>query len=208
MSKSLGNYLTLKDALKLYSPEAIRYFVLSSHYRGPMDFSREAMLAAERGVERLRNTVRVLRTRIEHAMPAGTADLSHVTDLMEIGKQFMDAMNDDFNTPQAIAALFDFNKEVNALMASGPPMSRGTLAAIDGLYRELGGQVLGIIPENLAQDTDSGLVEGLMDVILGIRQRYRRAKDWEQADVLRHQLAELGVAIEDRPEGPTWRVEK
>jgi cysteinyl-tRNA synthetase len=207
MSKSLGNQLNLKDALKLYSPEAIRFFILSSHYRGPMDFSRDAVLAAERGVERLHNTVRALRARMVPAMPAGTADLSYMTDLDPHREAFMAAMNDDFNTPQAIASLFDFSKEVNALLTSGQPVSRGTLAAIDGLYRELGGRVLGIIPKDLTQDVGSELVEGLMDVILGIRQRYRETKDWELADALRQQLRELDIAVEDRPDGPTWRVE-
>jgi len=207
MSKSLGNFLTIKDALKLYSPEAIRLFILSSHYRGPMDFSRDAMLAAERGVERLHNTVRALRMQMGYAMPSGTADLSYITDLDPHRDAFMEAMNDDFNTPQAVAALFDFNKAVNALLTSEQPVSRGTLAAMDSLYRELGGKVLGIIPDELSYEAGGELVEGLMDVILDIRQRYREAKDWEQADALRRRLVELGVTIEDRPEGPTWRVE-
>lgn len=208
MSKSLGNSLTIKDALKLYSPEAIRFFVLSSHYRSPLDFSREAMLAAERGVSRLHATVQLLRSRVESAMPTGTADLSHVTDLMQIGTRFMEAMDDDFNTPQAIAALFDFNKEVNTLLDSGQPLSRGTLAAIDGLYRELGGRVLGIIPDNLVQDTSSELVGGLVKIILDLRQQYREARNWEQADWVRQRLAEVGVVLEDRPEGTVWRLEK
>ncbi len=120
----------------------------------------------------------------------------------------MAAMDDDFNTPKAIAALFDLNREVNALLASGRPVSRGTLAAIDSLYRELGGQVLGIIPDDLTQGAGGELVEGLMNIILGIRERYREARDWEQADALRRQLAELGIVVEDRREGPTWRVER
>ncbi len=208
MSKSLGNFLTIKDALKLYSPEAIRFFILSGHYRSPVDFSREALLAAERGVERLHNTVRALRARMQQATPAGTADLSYITDLDAYRDAFVEAMNDDFNTPRAIAALFDLSKEVNALLASGQPISRGTLAAIDGFYRELGGRVLGIIPDNLTQEIGSELVEGLMNIILGIRQQYRQARDWEQADVLREQLKELGIVVEDRPEGPTWRIER
>jgi cysteinyl-tRNA synthetase len=208
MSKSLGNFLTITDALKLYSPEAIRFFVLSSHYRGPMDFSRDAMLAAERGVKRLHSTVRMLREQMKHAMPAGTANLSRVTDLMHIGKELVAAMDDDFNTPQAIAALFDFNKEVNTLLTSGQSLSGGTLAAIDGLYRELGGQVLGIIPDDLTRDVGGELVDGLMDIILGIRQKYRETKDWDQADALRRRLNELGILVEDRPEGPTWQVER
>ncbi|MEJ2325427.1 MAG: class I tRNA ligase family protein, partial [Chromatiaceae bacterium] len=132
MSKSLGNFLTLKDALKLYSPEAIRYFVLSGHYRSPLDFSRDAMAGAERGIERLHNTVRLLRMRMTDARPAGTADLSHVTGLMNVGNVFVEAMNDDFNTPKALAALFDFAREVNTLLDSNQPLSVGTLAAIDG----------------------------------------------------------------------------
>jgi cysteinyl-tRNA synthetase len=208
MSKSLGNFLTLKDALKLYSPEAIRYFVLSGHYRSPLDFSRDAMAAAERGIERLHNTVRTLRRRMEAAMPAGTADLSHVTDLMNIGNVFADAMNDDFNTPKALAALFDFAREVNTMLDSNQPLSVGTLAAIDGLFRELGGQVLGIIPGDLTQDVGSDLVGGLMEIILGFRQKYRETKDWDNADLLREKLEKLGVSVEDRPEGPSWRLAK
>lgn len=208
MSKSLGNFLTIKEALKLYSPEAIRFFVLSSHYRSPVDFTREALLAAERGVERLHNTVRALRMRIEHASPAGTADLSYITDLDTHRDAFVAAMDDDFNTPRAIASLFDLSKEVNALLASGQPVSRGTLGAIDNLYCELGGRVLGIIPADLTQKVGSELVEGLMDIILGIRQMYREAQDWEQADALRRQLTEIGIAVEDRAEGPVWHKER
>jgi cysteinyl-tRNA synthetase len=208
MSKSLGNFLTLKDALKLYSPEAIRYFVLSGHYRSPLDFSRDAMAGAERGIERLHNTVRLLRMRMTDARPAGTADLSHVTGLMNVGNVFVEAMNDDFNTPKALAALFDFAREVNTLLDSNQPLSVGTLAAIDGLFRELGGRVLGIIPDDLTQDVGSDLVGGLMEIILGIRQGYRETKDWDRADQLRGKLDELGISIEDRPEGPTWRLTK
>ncbi len=208
MSKSLGNFLTIKEALKLYTPEAIRFFILSSHYRGPMDYSRDAMMAAQRGVERLHNTVRALRARAKHAMPSGTADLSYIADIDPYRDAFIEAMNDDFNTPRAIAALFDFNKEVNALLASDQPVSRGTLAVMDRLYRELGGRVLGIVPNDLTQVVGGELVEGLMDIILGIRRQYRATRDWDQADLLRRQLAELDIVIDDRPDGPVWRLER
>jgi len=208
MSKSLGNFLTIKDALKIYSPWAIRFFILSSHYRSPVDFSRDAVLAAERGVERLHNTVRALRKRLEDAIPTGTADLSYITELDPHRDAFTEAMNDDLNTPKAIAALFDLNKEVNTLLASGQPLGRGTLSAIDGLYRDLGEKVLGIIPSDLIQDIGGELVGRLMDIILGIRQQYRQAKDWDQADTLRRQLTDLGVVVDDRPDGPVWRLER
>jgi cysteinyl-tRNA synthetase len=207
MSKSLGNFLTIKEALKLYTPEAIRFFILSSHYRSPLDFSRDAMLAAQRGVERLHHTVRTLRAQMETAMHSGTADLSYISEIDPHRNAFVEAMNDDFNTPQAIATLFDFSRQVNTLLASGQRVSRGTLSVIDGFYREFGGQVLGIIPGDLAKDVTSKLISGLMDIIMDIRQQYRAAQDWDRADELRHLLSDLGITIEDRSEGPTWRVE-
>ncbi|MCX7682312.1 MAG: cysteine--tRNA ligase [Anaerolineae bacterium] len=208
MSKSLGNFLTIKDALKLYSPYAIRLFILSGHYRSPVDFSRDALLAAERGIERLHNTVRILRKRMETVMPSGTADLSYITELDPHRDAFLEAMNDDFNTPKAIAALFEFNREVNNLLSSNQPLGRGTLAAIDSLYRDLGGKILGIIPEKLTEEAREDLVEGLVELVLDIRQRYREARRWEEADELRQRLAKLGIAVDDRPEGPVWRLER
>jgi cysteinyl-tRNA synthetase len=209
MSKSLGNFLTIKDALQLYSPEAIRFFILSSHYRSPVDFSRDAVLAAERGVERLHNTVRTLRKRMEDSVPSGTADLSYIAEIDPYRDAFVEAMNDDFNTPKAIATIFDLNREVNTLLASEKPLGRGTLAAIDGVYRDLGGKVLGIIPTDLmTQEAGGDLIDGLVNIVMGIRQQYRDAKAWEQADELRSQLADLGILVDDRPEGTVWRLER
>jgi len=172
-----------------------------------VDFSRQAIVSAERGIERLHNTVRALRTRIQNAIPAGTADLSYITELDPYREAFIEAMDDDFNTPRAIAVLFDFSKQVNTLLASGQPLGRGTLSAMDSLYRELGGKVLGIIPNDLGDEISSEVIEGLMRIILDIRQEYRQAREWERADALRDRLAALGIAVEDRPEGPTWRME-
>jgi cysteinyl-tRNA synthetase len=207
MSKSLGNFITVKEALGLYSPQAIRLFILSSHYRKPVDFSREAILSAERGIERLHSTVRTLRGQKERAQPADTAELSDVGTLMPYTRQFLDAMDDDFNTPQAIAALFDLNRRVNDLLNSGRRLSKGTLAAIDDMYHELGGQILGIIPDDLVERGSSEMLEGLIEMLLDVRERYRDACQWAEADALRDQLAELGIAVDDRPEGTVWRLE-
>ena len=209
MSKSLGNFLTIKDALKLYRPEVIRAFILSAHYRGPLDYSREAMQAAEQGVRRLHNTVRAVRARMkETTMPEGTADLSYMADLDPYREAFLAAMDDDFNTPKAMATLHELARTVNRMLDSGQPINHGTLAAIDQMFSELGGQILGIIPDQLEPpEVRSGLVDGLMDLILSIRQEYRAAKDWARADAIRQRLAELGIIVEDRPEGPTWRLE-
>lgn len=209
MSKSLGNFLTIKDALKLYRPEVIRAFILSAHYRGTLDYSREAMQAAEQGVRRLHNTVRAIRARMkETAVPEGTADLSYMNDLEPYREAFLSAMDDDLNTPKAMAALHDLARAVNRMLDSGQPVARGTLAAIDQMFSELGGQILGIIPDQLEPpEVRSGLVDGLMQLILDLRQEYRAAKDWAHADAIRQRLAELGIIVEDRPEGPTWRLE-
>lgn len=210
MSKSLGNFLTIKDALKLYRPEVIRAFILSAHYRGTLDYSREAMQAAEQGIRRLHNTVRAVRARMKGAaMPEGTADLSYMADLDPYREAFLEAMDDDFNTPKAMATLHELARTVNRMLDSGQPIGHGTLAAIDQMFSELGGQILGIIPDQLdPPEMRSGLVDGLMQIILDLRQEYRLAKDWAHADAIRQRLAELGIVVEDRPEGPTWRLEK
>ncbi|MGD9030351.1 MAG: cysteine--tRNA ligase [Anaerolineae bacterium] len=208
MSKSLGNFVTIKEALELYSPEAIRLFILSGHYRKPVVFTREAVLAAERGVERLANTVRSLRLREENAEETGAAEFPEVESLTPYAKQFLEAMDDDFNTPQAIAALFDLNREVNKLLDSDETLSKGAWSTIDAMMHELGGEILGIIPDDLTEEASGQLVDGLMEIVLDIRARYREAERWNEADALRDRLAELGIGVEDRPDGATWHLER
>ncbi len=207
MSKSLGNFLTIKDALNLYSPEAIRYFILSSHYRGPVDFSREALEAAQRGVYRLHNTVQKLRRRMERAMPAGTAILSQVFSFEDYRQAFEEAMNDDFNTPQALAAVFDFVKDVNRYLDENEDISMGTLSAMDKIFQNLAGDVLGILPAGVEERVGDEVIEGLVELLLDLRQEYREQKNWSQADMVRSRLNELGVVLEDSTEGTTWRIE-
>ncbi|MBN1954223.1 MAG: cysteine--tRNA ligase [Anaerolineae bacterium] len=208
MSKSLGNYLSIQDALRLYSPYAIRAFILSAHYRGPLDYSREAMEAAEQGVRRLHNTVRAVRSRLKSASPQATADLSYIADLDPYRDAFIAAMDDDFNTPQAIAALHDFARAVNKMLDSQQIASGGTLATIDGMFRDLGGKVLGIIPDDLEPPgVGQELLGGLMEIILDLRQQYRLEQKWQEADALRERLLEMGIVVEDRTEGPSWRLE-
>jgi cysteinyl-tRNA synthetase len=207
MSKSLGNFLTLKDAFKLYSPYALRFFVLSSHYRSPVDFSREALLAGQRGVDRLHTAVRNLRHRLATMGPSGTADLSYMSDLDQYREQFTRAMDDDFNTAGALAALFDMTRDINSQINEGGPISRGTLAGIDRLYRELGGQVLGLIPDELGvEESTSDLMPGVMQILIDLRDMYRRNQEFDKADAIRDRLTLLGITLEDHPSGTTWRV--
>jgi cysteinyl-tRNA synthetase len=117
-------------------------------------------------------------------------------------------MDDDFGTPQAIATLFDLGRDVNTLLNSDQPVSRATLEAIDSLYRELGGDVLGIVPDDLAQEVGGDLVDGLLRLLIGLRQKARESRDWAQADAIRDRLTEMGVALEDGPEGTRWRLDR
>ena len=209
MSKSLGNVIRIKDALKRNRPEAIRTLILSAHYRGPMDYTEAAMEAAERGVERLHNTVRTVRLRLRDASPEGDPEPDVVEVLEAHRRAFVEAMDDDFNTPRALAALHELARDVNRWLDGGRDLSPASLAAIDTAFRELGGQVLGIIPDKLAPTgVEEETLAGLVEIILAVREEYRKAKDWARADELRDKLAELGIVVEDRPEGPAWRLER
>jgi len=111
--------------------------------------------------------------------------------------------------PQALAALHELTREVNRWLDGGRPLNHGALTAIDGLFRSLGGDVLGIIPDELASSAAEGeIVDGLIALLLDARQTYRAERNWARADAVRDQLAALGIVVEDRPEGPTWRLER
>lgn len=206
MGKSMGNFLTIKDALRLYSPQAIRYFILSGHYRGPVDFTREALEAAQQGINRLHQTVRKLRHRLEQAPPAVTAQLGQVAAMTDYRMAFEEAMNEDFNTPKALAALFELVRDVNRYLDQHEDPTAGTLAAMDKMFRELGGKVLGILPDQLEEEQGGGeLVNDLMQLLLDLRQEARAAKDWRRADDIRNRLALMGILVEDGPDGSSWR---
>jgi cysteinyl-tRNA synthetase len=204
MGKSLGNFTTIKQALQTYSALAIRFFILTSHYRSPLDFSEEALGGAAKGLERLHGTVRSVRTQLE-AAPAGEVDPAVEDMLSQYKAQFLGAMDDDFNTAAAIGILFDVNREVNGLLNAESAVTRETLAAVDALYRELGGQILGIIPEEM-EEAGGGLQVPLIELLIDVRQMLRDNREWELSDTIRSRMGQLGVTLEDRPEGTGWRL--
>ncbi len=211
MGKSLGNAIYIKDLLARYDPMTIRFFVLSSHYRSPTDFSEGALEAASRGLERLASTVLSVRDRLREA-GGEDADPDWLAKLDGYKARFEEAMDDDFNTPRAVATLFDLSREVNTLLNSGQPVMGATLQAIDDLYQTLGSDVLGIrfdgqVPGGPAA-TDGDLVDGLVRMLIEVRQEARQARDWARADAIRDHLADLGVVLEDGPEGTRWRLSR
>jgi cysteinyl-tRNA synthetase len=212
MGKSLGNAITIKEMLARHSPMTIRFFVQSSHYRSPTDFSEEALQASARGLERLSGTVSLVRDRLQNAQAGGmAADWQAI--LEDHRARFEEVMDDDFNTPRAIATLFDLGREVNTLLNSGQLVSRGTLEAIDGLYTSLGGEVLGLKFDELldsvgASQAEHELLDSLVRMLIDIRQEARQARDWAKGDAVRDQLADVGIALEDGPEGTRWRLSR
>ena len=205
MSKSLGNTLTVEDALKRWRPQAIRSFVLTSHYRSPIDFSEEAVNAADKGWQRLWGAVRLVRTQMASAGP-GDADDDVLALLEDTRRSFEEKMNDDFNAPAALGVLQELTREVNTQLNQGRPHSAATLKAIDDLYRNLGGGVLGIIPEVDEQDTSAEREEGLVRLLIDLRAEARANREWAKADQIRDRLGELGVMLEDRSDETIWKI--
>ncbi len=194
MSKSLGNFFTVRDILPtLRHPEVLRYFILASHYRGPINFSLEPLQQAEAALERIYTALR----DVPGAMPPA-ADSPHRA-------QFESVMDDDFNTPEAIAVLQNLTRELNSAKASGAP-SRA--AALAGELRALG-HSLGIAQLEPAAWFHSGGKDGLSDEQIeeriAARNAARKARNWAESDRIRDELASLGVILEDKPGHSTWR---
>ncbi|NPV06418.1 MAG: cysteine--tRNA ligase [Anaerolineae bacterium] len=204
MGKSLGNAIYLKDLFRRYDPLVVRYFILNSHYRSPLDFTDEALSAAERGLQRLHNGVRALRSALARAEDGSLAEgVRQIVDSTR--SAFTAAMDDDFNTAAALAALFDLARAANGLL-SQRSLSREELQALDAVFRELGGQVLGIVPDKLPEESGAGLEAELIRLLIELRQEFRADRQWDKADAIRDRLSALGVQLEDKPEGTTYRL--
>lgn len=206
MSKSLGNFYTIKDALKRWRPEAIRMFMFTSHYSSPIVFAEEALDGSVKGWERLAGAARLARTMLKDAPESdeGSAFLGVVD---RTRADFAEAMNDDFNAPLALSTLQTFTREANTLLNSGAKVGRAVLEAINGVYSDLGGQVLGIIPaDDSAAGGSAEREAGLIELLITLRKEARARKDWATADEIRDALAGLGVTLEDRPDGTLWKV--
>ena len=187
MSKSIGNIVTVGEALSSYSPAALRLFFLSSHYRAPLLYTEANVAGQERALERLKNAVR----------PASAASVGSTIDASPTKAQFVEAMDADFNTPRALAAMFDLARGINRGKAAGADV----LGAQDTL-RELSG-VLGISLDETAETSDAG---PFVQMLVNVRTELRAARQFDIADSIRDRLSELGVTIEDTPEGTEWRI--
>ncbi len=188
MSKSLGNLVTIKEALKKYGADAIRIFILSSYYRGPLSYSEEALEAAERGVERLRQA---------NEREGRGKELDWSAGVEQSKQRFVDAMDDDFNTSEAVAVLFDVALSINRFGDEGYSVYHGQQA-----LAELTG-VLGLTlktPEKPPLDAAP-----FIELAISTRNGLRQAKQFQLADEVRAKLTELGIILEDTPKGTVWK---
>jgi len=214
MSKSLGNLITIKEALNKYSADAIRIFVLSSHYRSPLTYGEEILEAAERGANRLRQTV---NNRVSGHKTDQKIDTEHYH------KRFITAMDDDFNTAQAIATLFDLAREINKYDSEDieAGQARDTLYELAGvlgltfkereeapleaeLFAQIANSVYQEINRTGAPDEKQS-AENIIENLIKLRKELRETRQWQLADMIRAKLDEAGIALEDTPRGTVWK---
>lgn len=207
MSKSKGNFKTVAEEVERWGAPLLRFWVLSSHYRSPVDYTDESLRDAGRGFERLRNAVQGADRYLGLPETGGDADGDLEGQLESHRERFIEAMDDDFNTPAALAALFGLATEMNRVTGSAATRTAAGTAAITRA-RELVLELADVLGLKLVSDesaAEDDLTEPLMDVVLVARQALRKHKDFAASDEIRNRLKEVGITVEDRPEGPTWR---
>ena len=195
MSKSLGNFITIKELLKQYSPETYRFFVLSTHYRSPIDFSDEILKQAENSLNRIKNTGKLLLEYYNGEDIASADEESVGDDLNTFKDEFFSAMDNDFNTPIALSSLFDYTHKLNKSIAASE-ISKDTSLEIINTLKTIE-SILGI--DILVDDSvSSDLSKDILDILTDVREKLRAKKDWDLADKIRDDLSELDISLEDK----------
>lgn len=203
MSKSLGNFFLLREILEKFDPMVVRFYLLSTHYRSPLDFDNEKLEVAQKGLERLRNSYIQLNNGLKVA--GGFANGDNLKNAAQESRtQFEKAMNDDFNTALAIASLFDLAREVNTYFKE-PQLDKATLLEAKKVFEDLL-EVLGIA--FTGHELSDKKMDELMELVITLRQKARTAKDFRTADWLRDELKKTGIILEDSPQGTNWKLEK
>ena len=192
MSKSLGNFFTVRDVAEKYGYEPIRYFMIAAHYRSPINYTPDLIEQSKSALSRLQNCKDTMR---DYAGGAGEQGLG---DLAAYKQKFIDAMDDDLNTADALAALFELAKACNTGMANG--VSGGDIAAALALFDELCG-VLGILPEKQSASLDAEV-----EALIAQRTAARAARDFAAADQIRDRLIDMGIELLDTKDGVKWRM--
>lgn len=207
MGKSLGNFITLEDLFngtgsvleQAYSPMTVRFFILQAHYRSPLDFSNEALKAAEKGYKRMMQAAKDLKML---TVANGENDNAEIADIRD---KVYDALSDDLNTPIALSHLFDAVKIINSVKDGSIKISSSDKQMLSALFDDILTGVLGLQDET-AGNGNGELLSGLMDVILDVRKNAKENKDWATSDRIRDTLSNLGIRIKDTKDGCEWNI--
>ncbi len=209
MSKSLGNFITVRELTRQYNAAVVRLFFMQKHYRSPVDFTEEGLQAARASSRRLSEAWRKIAAAAEEALPFASPEEAEgqafVATVFSLKQEIEKAMDDDFNTPAAVGKLFDLVRESNRFLDSGidGEKERRALATVLA-HLEGYDSFLGVI-DRTQGEVDSERVGKVLETILRVRSQLRQEKNFALADRIRDDLAEAGVVIEDSPEGPKWR---
>ena len=206
MSKSLGNFFTVRDVAEKYGYEPIRFFLISSSYRSPINYSPEVVEQGITALDRLYNCRDSLRFALSHAGEEEPADAQEIRELLQTRKeQFIAAMEDDLNTADAIAALFELVRDINSRLTSSGGTSKSTAPCrrlceeASALFDELTG-VLGLLYSRQESSADAEI-----EALIAARAEARKQKNWAESDRIRDELKAMGIVVEDTPQGMKWR---
>lgn len=201
MSKSLGNFKTVREIANAYGYEVIRYFLISAHYRTPINYNLDIVEQCKSSLERLYTCRESLDFAIKNAADETSSDDEKmISELSERRNQFITAMDDDLNTADGISALFDLTKDINTKILD-KPVSKAVCEYAAKLFDELSG-VLGLLYNRKGNDLDSEI-----EALIEERQQARKNKDWATADRIRDELKAKGIILKDTPQGVTWSKE-
>lgn len=206
MGKSLGNFITLEEFFtgnhqlltKTWSPMTIRFFILQAHYRSTVDFSNEALQAAEKGMERLMESLQ----QADKIKPSDKTSF----DIAKFEEKCYAALNDDLNSPILIAHLFEGVKVINSALAGKESFTEADLNTFRQIMHLFTEDILGLTPEATNDTGDSEVLNGVMDLLLNVRQQAKKAKDFGTADRIRDGLKNLGIEVRDGKDGAEWEV--
>jgi cysteinyl-tRNA synthetase len=204
MSKSLGNFFTARDILKQYSTESIRLLFAQTHYAGPLNFSEDLLSAASKGVDKLINASLVLEEKINSN---NSGENPGNLNFEEYENRFQKAMDDDFNTPQAVAVIFDFVKDFNTNISEKSDLNKEFFKTAKNFLKKTAQNVLGILDFNrLSTESNGSLEKDLIELLIEIRVNAKKDKNYNLADTIRDKLNELGVTLQDSKEKTTYKI--
>ena len=207
MGKSLGNFITLEELFtgnhklleQAYSPMTIRFFILQAQYRSTLDFSNEALKAAEKGMDRLMKAVETL----SKVKPSATSTV----DPSDLERRCAEAMADDLNSPMVISALFDWVRTINQLAEGQQTISAEDLERLRAIVSRYVFDILGLRDEKAAGASGNDMVSPLVEMLLEMRQQAKAEKNWALSDQIRNRLIEIGIRVKDRKDGYDWEIE-